>query len=442
MYSKEMLERFGFLKIKVGDRISITKNNETFEGLLMPRPEIGDENTLILKQNDGYNIGINAAKAEIKKLGEAEGKVSFPKTTIKQNKSLPKVTILYTGGTIGSKVDYVSGGVIVLTTPEELLASVPEAQEIANIEVKDVMHTFSEDITFLEWQKISEEVKKAFDSGSVGVVVTMGTDTMHYTAAAMSFMVQDLPGPVVITGAQRSTDRGSSDAFLNINCALRIAAQSDIGEVGICMHESSSDNSCSFIRGTKARKMHTSRRDAFKPINSIPIASISAGGEITYRGSYRKADRKASARLANRYEPKVVLIKVAPSSDPGVVDYYISQGYRGIIFEGTGLGQLPVSAKHSEFNWLSALKKASEKGLVIGIASQCLYGRVNEWVYSNARMQRAAGAIYCEDMLPETAYVKLGWLLGNYKAGEAKEMLPKNIVGEISERTTYDEFHG
>ena len=440
MYGKDLLKKFESLGIKIGDRISVTKGNQTFEGLLMPRPETGDENTIILKQNDGYNIGVNAANAEIKKLGEAPGKVSFPKATIKQNKSLPKVTILYTGGTIGSKVDYVTGGVIVLTTPEELLASTPEAQEIANIEVRDIMHTFSEDITYLEWQKIAEEVKAAFDSGSVGVVITMGTDTMHYTASAMSFMVQDLPGPVVITGAQRSTDRGSSDAFLNIDCALRIAAQSDIGEVGICMHESSSDDSCAFIRGTKVRKMHTSRRDAFRPINNVPIASVSYDGKITYKGSYRKADRKSKARLSSKYEPKVVMVKVAPSSDPGVVYYYLDKGYRGIIFEGTGLGQLPVSTKHAGFNWLSTLKKASDKGMIIGITSQCLYGRVNGWVYSNARMLMDVGAVYCEDMMPETAYVKLGWLLGNYKTEEAKTLLPKNIAGEISDRTTYDEF--
>ncbi|HUB92625.1 MAG TPA: Glu-tRNA(Gln) amidotransferase subunit GatD, partial [Candidatus Saccharimonadales bacterium] len=274
-----------------------------------------------------------------------------------------------------------------------------------------------------------------------GVVITHGTDTMHYTSAALSFMLKDIKGPVVLTGAQRSGDRGSSDAFMNLICSTQLAANSDIEEVGICMHTSSSDERCGFIRGTHARKMHTSRRDAFRPVNNRFIAKVGYEGKIDYISDYRRMgsdDRKTKA-LAN-FEPRVALVKTYPDADPEIMDYYLGKKYKGVIIEGTGLGHAPVSTSHREYNWLSAITNAVESGMIVGMASQCLYGRVNDRVYRNERLVKKAGAISCEDMIPEVAYVKLGWLLGNYKKDEAARLLGRNMVGEIGGRSEVDWF--
>ena len=339
-------------------------------------------------------------------------------------------------------MDYKTGGVHWFIEPAELLYEVPEISDMANIDVRQPFAIASEDMSYHEWQVIAQEAKKALNAGADGIVVTTGTDTMHYIAAALSFMLGSLNAPVVVTGAQRSSDRGSSDAFMNLVCAVQIAAHSDIAEVGVCMHASSSDDRCAFTRGTRVRKMHTSRRDAFRPINNKPIAYVEKKRGITYNSVYNKVIKEIDTKvdIKTGFEGKVALLKFHPNSDPEILDFYIRKGYKGIIMEGTGLGHVAVSTSHKELLWSDWIKRATDKGIVIGMTSQCLYGRVNENVYRNLRIISGLGVVYCEDMMPETAYVKLGWLLGNYDKKEAKELLNKNIVGEIGERSGYGEF--
>ncbi len=442
MYSKEILDLFAKLGIKVGDTVSISTDSDSQEGVLLPRTAAGGSSIIVIKRKDGYNIGIKFGKVkEIKKVSSgSEHHFSFPKAQPGSSKSLDRMSMIYTGGTIGSKVDYVSGGVYMLTKPSELLHEVPELDGIANIEISELMGMASEDMTYVEWIKIAEETARVLNSGVKGVVITHGTDTMHYTSAALSFMLKNLNAPVVLTGSQRSSDRGSSDAFTNLICASQIATKSDVAEVGICMHGSSSDGLNTFIRGTKARKMHTSRRDAFRPINNLPICSVDANGRITYLSDYRKVSAKSEGKVVaeTRYEPKVALVKAYPGSDPEIVDYYLSKGYKGMIIEGTGLGHVPSSTAEKKYSWIEHVKKATESGMVVGATSQCLYGRVNGTVYRNLRMLSDAGAVYCEDMLPEVAYVKLGFLIGVHGQEKARQMLNKDIAGEITKRTEFD----
>ena len=359
----------------------------------------------------------------------------------KPNPELPTISLIYTGGTIGSKVDYTTGGVYMITKPEELLSFVPEISGIANLRLKHLSSLASEDMTYTDWQAIAKSVVEHLNSGSRGIVITHGTDIMHYAAAALSFMLKDVNAPVIITGSQRSPDRGSSDAFMNLVCAAKAAASSDIAGVGICMHSSSSDDRCMVIPGTRARKMHTSRRDAFRPINARPIAYISRSGEIVYSGEHRKVTaQKGEAKAVTGFDGKVAIVKAYPNSDPEILDFYTEKGYEGIIMEGMGLGHLPVLDEPGRRSWLPHIKKTIAKGVVLGMTSQTIYGRVHPNVYKNLRLVSRAGVIYCEDMTTEAAYVKLGWLLGNYSVPEAKKMLNKNVAGEISERTLYDEF--
>ena len=207
------------------------------------------------------------------------------------------------------------------------------------------------------------------------------------------------------------------------------------------MHKSSSDDECQFIRGTKARKMHSSRRDAFRPINSGPIAYVTADGKIRYGDQYNKVSgEKTNVVAKTDFYGSVALVKVYPNADPSIMDFYVDKGFKGIILEGTGLGHTPTLPVGMKRPWLDRISSAAKKGVIVGMTTQCLYGRVNPNVYTPLRLIANAGAVYCEDMLPETAYIKLGWLLGNYDVKKAKELLCKNIAGEISLRTDYDTF--
>ncbi|MDE1846325.1 MAG: Glu-tRNA(Gln) amidotransferase subunit GatD [Candidatus Micrarchaeota archaeon] len=441
MYGKEIESLFKSGNVKIGDSVELTVGKERFVGTIMPRPEIGDDKILIIKQQNGYNIGIKIGKgAKLTKIS-VEKKIFPPaRTEVNFNKSLPRIGLIYTGGTIGSKVDYVSGGVYSFTKPEELIADVPELAEIANLEISNPFSILSEDMNYQGWQEIARSVANALNGGARGVVVTHGTDTMHYSSAALSFMLENLNSPVVYTGAQRSSDRGSSDAFINLICAAQLAAKSNIAEVGILMHGSSSDNYCDFNRGTKVRKMHTSRRDAFRPINNLPIARVRPEGAIEYISEHKQilAEQKEKVVANTKFEPKVALIKVYPNSDPAIIEYYVGKGYKGIILEGTGLGHVPTAPSMKEMSWIPYIKNANNSGLVIGMTSQTLFGRVSSNVYRNLREVAAAGAIHCEDMLPETAYVKLGCLLANHNKDEAKKLLATNLVGEITQRSETD----
>lgn len=438
---KELLDKNG---LKIGDFALIEFGNSKEIVKILPNSEFTEKDILVVKLESGYNFGISVDEIDSIEKAEHKEKSDDPSESelqsIELNKDLPRVSIIYTGGTIGSKLDYRTGGVHMLLKPEELIANVPELSNIAMLHPVHLFSIASEDMTYLEWQQIASTVVEEIKGGSRGVVITIGTDTMHYVSSALSFMLKGLNAPVVFTGSQRSSDRGSSDSFMNLICSVRIAAESDIAEVGICMHKDSSDDYCQLIRGTKARKMNTSRRDAFRPINDLPIAHLGIKGEIHYDSDYNKVKSSAEGiTIMDKFSDKVALLKVYPNSDPDIINYYKNKGYKGIIIEGTGLGHTSVSGR-PEKSYLNNIKEAIDSGMIIGMTSQCLYGRVNSKVYTNLRLLSNAGVVYCEDMTPETAYIKLGWLLGNYNRDEARRLLDKNIAGEIRDRTLYDEF--
>ncbi|MEM4097933.1 MAG: Glu-tRNA(Gln) amidotransferase subunit GatD [Candidatus Micrarchaeaceae archaeon] len=440
MYGERIAKIMKDNGLKIGDMVSIKDGDSCIEGEIMPSTEYNSEDVLVLKLKNGYNIGIYLHGSEIKKISGKNNASANKFAAVNVQGNLPKVSLIYTGGTIGSRIDYKAGGVYMLTKAEELLYEVPEMASIANLSIDSLLSIASEDMNFIEWQQIAREAAKKINEGYRGVVITHGTDTMHYTAAALSFMLRNLSAPVVLTGSQRSSDRGSSDAFMNLICSTYAAANSDIAEVGICMHASSSDDKCMYIRGTKARKMHTSARSAFRPINDKAIAYVHSNGRIEYAGSYKKREEGKKVELAEKFESKVALVKFYPNSDPGIIDFYAGKGYKGIIIEGTGLGHVAVSTIHKEYDWKDSIKRAVDKGIVVGMASQCIYGRVNTNVYRNLRILSGLGVVYCKDMTAETALVKLGWLLGNYNENEAKSLLDKNIAGEIKDREEYGEF--
>ncbi len=421
------------MKAKAGDKVKLTTSDGEFEGILLPRPEMMSQDITVLKLKTGYNIGIENKK--IKKtevLEEYKTPVSKARK-LKPNPDLPTVAILSTGGTISSRVDYRTGGVYADYSAEDFVAMCPELEKIANIRAEKVMSVMSEDAVSSDWVRMAEEVVKVIKDVD-GVVITHGTDTMHFTSAALSFLLKDLNKPVVITGAQRSIDRGSSDAFMNLTCAVTAASKWDGAGVVICMHGSINDDFCNLTRGTKVRKMHTSRRDAFRAINDEPLAHIFTDGRIEVTNEDYPKRHKGVVSI-RELDPKVALVYAYPDMDPGIIDYFIKQKMHGIVLVGTGLGHVPTNNPKS---LVPALEKAVKAKIRVVVCAQTLYGRVHPYVYTNLRkLSIGVGAVYLADMLPEVAYVKLMVAL---KQKNPEEFMLTNIAGEISSREVDDCF--
>jgi glutamyl-tRNA(Gln) amidotransferase subunit D len=429
-YRGEALEAIKKARANIGDVIRLTREKEAYEGILIPRSEYGDEKHVVVKLKNGYNIGIAiTADTKVEKVGEGREPTFAAPPLPKQRPELPRITIISTGGTIASRVDYRTGGVRPALTANDLYSVVPELAEVARIETQILLSIFSENIGSQQWSQIAHAIAKKMSEGVTGVIVAHGTDTMGYTAAALSFALQSLPAPVIIVGSQRSADRPSSDAATNLLGAISAAAKAPFAEVVVAMHETPSDNCIAFHKGTKVRKCHTSRRDAFKSVNATPIARVEENKIVMLTQEYQKRDPSRKLVLRPDFQEKVALIKFYPGIDPAIIHFYTEKGYKGIIIEGTGLGHISKAC-------YEALRKAVGQGIIIAMTSQCIWGRINMNVYDAGRDLQALGMIPLEDMLPETALVKLMWVLGQTQdIEEAKKLLTTNVAGEFSART-------
>ncbi|WP_048189733.1 Glu-tRNA(Gln) amidotransferase subunit GatD [Methanobacterium sp. SMA-27] len=429
--SQKFLELSG---ISIGDIIKITKNNVSYQGILLDRAEDPDDKHIVLKLDSGYNIGIDVggALAELVTKGDKPNLKLTP-LDIGKDVDKPDISIVSTGGTVASVVDYKTGAVHPAFTADDLIRANPELLVHANINGEAILNILSENMKPEYWVKTARSVADEINSGADGVVVAHGTDTMHYTSAALNFML-DTPVPVVVTGAQRSSDRPSSDAFMNLISSV-VAAKSDIAEVTLCMHAEEDDSYCLLHRGTKVRKMHTTRRDTFRSINTLPIAKIEKGKlKLVDKNSDYKKRSNENVQLHDDLEEKVALIKSYPGIEADIIDYHIDKGYKGIVLEGTGLGHCPE-------NLLPSLERAKDSDIPVVMTSQCLYGLVNMNVYSTGRKIVSAGVISVFDMIPETTYVKLVWALGQTEnIEEVKKIMQTNIAGEIGEKSSEKYF--
>ncbi|MFQ6135476.1 MAG: Glu-tRNA(Gln) amidotransferase subunit GatD, partial [Nitrososphaerales archaeon] len=342
---------------------------------------------------------------------------------------LPKVVIIGTGGTIASRVDYRTGGVHPQFSAEELYAVVPEIAKYAQIHTELLFNVYSEHINADHWAKIAEKTTEEIAAGFDGIVIAHGTDTMGYTAAALSFALAGTPIPIILAGSQRSTDRPSSDAALNLIGAVTAAARAPFSGVYISMHRGINDDVVALHLGSRVRKNHTSRRDAFESIDTSPAAYVKGGEvEVVHRDlPVKDKSRRFEARC--RFEKAVALIKFHPSFNPELIDHLAGSGYRGIVFEGTGLG-------HVSEDCYNSIARAVKQGIIVGMTSQCIWGRVSLTVYDTGRDLLKRGVIPLEDMLPETALVKMMWALGNTRStDEAKRLMLENIAGEYIARS-------
>ncbi len=411
------------IMLELGDRIAVTKDGVRREGVLMPSVS----GKIVIKMDSGYNAGFDPDRSAVELLGKGKPLKVPPPPPLRHREGLPKVSILSTGGTIASKVDYRTGAVTSQFSAEDIISSIPELLEVANYEGKVIYNILSENMKAEYWQVLARAVGSEIEGGADGVIVTHGTDTMTYTAAALSFMVKT-PVPIVVVGSQRSSDRPSSDAAMNAISAASVAT-SDIAEVTVVMHGSTSDDFCLVHRGTRVRKMHTSRRDAFRSINQHAIARVDyPSRKIEILGDCRRRG-EVDLEVNDRLEPRCALVKYFPGASPEIFEHYISSGYRGIVLEGTGLG-------HVASDWVEMIKSATDAGIPVVITSQCIRGRICDRVYDTGRDMLAAGGIEGGDILPEVALVKMMWALANTPSvEEAKALMRTPLAGEISSST-------
>jgi len=429
------------MKPEYGDIVKVYTNEKIYDGILMPRPEIFEKDHTIIKLDNGYNVGIDNEKIKKIEAVKKYEKKKEEKVKLGYKKGLPTVPILSFGGTISSRVDYKTGGVYADYTAEDFVAMLPELGHIANLRAEKVMSIMSEDMCPEDWQVMVRRIAKELNDDEVsGVVVTQGTDTLHYSTAVISFFLRNLNKPVVFTAAQRSIDRGSSDAFSNLLCAVHAASKFDGAAVVTCLHGTADDNYCILNRGTKVRKMHTSRRDAFRPINELPLAKVYENGRIEILNNNYTQRNSQKVIVDDKFEHKTALLYVYPGMAPDILDYYLEKKYRGIVIAATALGHVPTV--NPKYSMLNKLKKLIDENTAIIISTQTIYGRVHPYVYTNLRkLSVELNCIFVEDMLPETAYVKLGWVLGHtHKTDEIRKMMLTNYAGEISERTDEKAF--
>jgi len=421
--------------VKVWNEVNIHTTRGKFKGIILPRSAFDDDKHLVLKLDTGYNIGIDTDTINnIEELGYKKANYRIPEKEFPTSPDKPNIKLFGTGGTIASRLDYRTGAVIPAFSPGELYGSVPELADICNLSTEELFAVFSENMGPQQYITLAKAIGEEIKNGIDGIVVGHGTDTMHHTASALTFMIQNNPVPIVLVGSQRSSDRPSSDAALNLIHACYTAAHSDIAEVMVCMFGPTSDEYGLLHSGCRVRKMHSSYRSTFRTLGDIPIAMVEKNNITSLKKSYNKRRNDKKVNIYPFFEEKVTLLYYYPNMQPDIIDSIVDNGYRGIVIAGTGLGHVnkPV---------YPAIERAAKKGVAVYMTVQTLWGFVHMFVYDTGRDLMSKGVIPAKNMLPEVAYVKLGWALGQTDdLEEVKDLMLTPIRDEITEREPYNGY--
>ncbi len=421
--------------VEVWSDVEAKTTRGNFRGIILPRSETADDIHIVLKIASGYNVGLRADTVlEMKQVGYRAANYKIPEKAFPFDPKKPKVKLFGTGGTIASRLDYRTGAVIPAFSPGELYGSVPELADICNLETEKLFGVFSENMGPEQYITLAKNIGKAIEEGYQGVVIGHGTDTMHHTAAALSFMVQNSPIPIVMVGSQRSSDRPSSDAARNLIHSVYTAAHSDIAEVMVCMFGPTSDQYNLLHRGTRVRKMHSSYRSTFRTLSDIPLARVQNGKIETFQKDYRRRRFDCKADVKAVFDDRVAIVYYYPNMKPDIIESLIDNGYKGIIIAGTGLG-------HVNKPLYSVLGRATQMGLHVYMTVQTMYGFVQMYVYETGRELMQLGVIPAANLLPEVAYIKLGWALGQSQdQEEVKKIMLTPISHDITEREPYNGY--
>lgn len=434
-YKGRALDILKEYKVRVWSEVSIKTTRGGFQGIILPRSEYDDDIHLVLKLANGYNVGIDIQTiTHIKELGYKEAHYKIPEKEFPVSEDKPNIKLFGTGGTIASRLDYRTGAVIPAFSPGELYGAVPELADICNLTTEKLFSVFSENMGPDQYKTLAIAIGEEIRQGIDGIVIGHGTDTMHHTASALAFMIQNSPVPIVMVGSQRSSDRPSSDAALNLIHATTTASQSDIAEVMVCMFGTTSDDYALLHRGTRVRKMHSSYRSTFRTIGDIPLATVKRDCITPLRHDYNRRRQDRRVDIYPYFEERVTLLYYYPNMHPDMIDSLVENGYRGIVIAGTGLG-------HVNKPLYPAIERANKAGVAIYMTVQTLWGFVHMFVYETGRDMQKIGVIPTENMLPEVAYIKLAWALGQTDdLDRVKEIMLTPICSEITEREPFNGY--
>lgn len=426
--------RLEALKGRVWADVVITTDKGDFKGIILPR-SAGDDSHVVVKLHSGYNIGVSADTiVSIQEVGYKKANYKIPEKEFPRSDNKASVTLLGTGGTIASRLDYRTGAVIPAFSPGELYGAVPELADICNLTTRKLFGVFSENMAWNEYATCATNIEKEINGGVDGIVIGHGTDTMHHTGAILSFMVQKPPVPIVMVGSQRSSDRPSSDAALNLINATTTASKCDIAEVMLCLFGTTSDKYCLLHRGTRVRKMHSSYRNTFRTIGDIPLAAVWPDKFSYFRKDYNKRRKDRDVIINTKHDDRVAIVYYYPAMKPDMIESLIDHGYKGIIIAGTGLG-------HVNKPLYEPLKRAKEAEIAVYMTVQTLWGYVQMFVYDTGRDLMNMGVVPCKNMLPEVAYMKLGWALGqSQNLEEVKKIMLTPVAGEITPREPFNGY--
>jgi len=430
--SLEMLKKY---HVRVWGQAKVETSRGSFEGTVLPRAENDDDQHIVMKIITGYNVGIDITTiTRMTETGYKKANYKIPEKEFPITEGLPKVKLFGTGGTIASRLDYRTGAVIPAFSPGELYGAVPELADICNLETEKVFAVFSENMGPKQYVALAKAIGREIERGVDGIVIGHGTDTLHHTGAALTFMVQNSPVPIVLVGSQRSSDRPSSDAALNLMHAMYAAGHSDIAEVMVCMFGPTSDDYGLLHKGTRVRKMHSSYRSTFRTIGDTPLAMVDRKSFTPIKKEYNHRRQDKDVKILPYFSDKVTILYYYPAMKPDVLDAMVDAGYKGIIFMGTGLG-------HVNKELYPAIERAHKKGVHMFMTLQTLWGYVHMFVYDTGRDMMARGIVPAGNMLPEVAYIKLGWVLGQTDdPEEVKRMMLTPINDEITPREPYNGY--
>ncbi len=434
-YKGDALEILKKYNVRVWGSADVTTTRGPFQGTILPRSENDDDQHIVMKIVTGYNVGVDIRTiTDMKETGYKKANYKIPEKEFPTTEGLPKVKLFGTGGTIASRLDYRTGAVIPAFSPGELYGAVPELADICNLDTEKVFAVFSENMGPKQYIALAKAIGKEIEKGVDGIVIGHGTDTLHHTGAALTFMCQNLPIPVVLVGSQRSSDRPSSDAALNLMHSMKTAGQSDIAEVMVCMFGPTSDEYGLLHKGTRVRKMHSSYRSTFRTIGDTPLAMVSRKEITPIKEEYNHRRKDKNVKILPYFDDNVTMMYYYPGMKPDVLDAMVDAGYKGIIIVGTGLG-------HVNKELYPAIERAHKKGVHMFMTLQTLWGYVHMFVYDTGRDMMAKGIVPCGNMLPEVAYIKLGWVLGQTNdPEEVKRLMLTPVNDDITSREPYNGY--
>ena len=330
----------------------------------------------------------------------------------------PKICILFAGGTIGMIRNKETGALQPANNADEITALIPEIKKYLEIDFKFLFNIDSSNMGPAYWTKIAEAIKRYYSKYD-GFVVIQGTDTMAYTASALSFSFQDLDKPIILTGSLIPLGEIGADARNNLIYACLTAAE-DFAEVAIVFANR-------IIRGVRAKKHHESFVDVFHSPNYPYLGEL---GRPTVIGKWCKKRAKRKLKFQSKFEPKVALLKMFPGFDPEILEKSMERGVKGIIIEGFGPGNVPFL----ENSIIPKIEKARKKKIPVVIANQLEKGITNLDSYEAGRYAKDAGAISSADMTTEATLTKLMWVLAQTKdLKKIKKIMESNLTGELRE---------